>query len=174
MPGLAERLTDAGYAALFFAQPPGAAALWREAGMPAALAALADDPVAPEEARFLAAEIIAAEGPPPPNPARRAGAYAAGLRATRQANLWGLPGQADTAAARHLIGLGEAAVPALLPLLADKRRAWYAGSEDATVGNAAQWRICDLAATMVAAIRGGTFDASLPPEVRDAAIARLN
>jgi hypothetical protein len=100
-------------------------------------------------------------------------AYAVALRHTRLANVWGLPGALDTAPARHLLSLGEAAVAALRPLLADARGLAYGGSEDATIGNAARWRVQDLAGSIIAAIRGVPFDADAPPPARDAAIAAL-
>jgi hypothetical protein len=170
---LAARLTGLRYEGLFLRSPAAGAALWAEAGAPEALSALAADAAAPTEARFLAAELVAAHGASPPGKAL-AGVYAAALRETRLPNIWGLPGELDTPPARHLLAMGDAAKAALRPLLGDTRRVRYAGSEDATVGNAAGWRVKDFAASMMAAISGERFDANAPPALRDEAILRLD
>jgi hypothetical protein len=175
MDGLAARLTGLGYQGLFLRMPPEAPRLWREPGVPAALAALAADPAATPEARFLAAEVTVAGGgalPDAPAPLL-AEAYAAALAGARLGNVWGLPGELDTPAARNLLSLGEAALPALRPLLGDGRVVRYGGSEDATIGNAAHWRIKDFAASVMARLRGSEFDAQAAPAARDAAIARM-
>jgi hypothetical protein len=175
MDGLAARLSSLGYQGLFLRIPPEAPRLWREPGVPAALEALAADPTAPPETRFLAAEVTAAEGGALPRApaALLAEAYAAALAAARLGNVWGLPGALDTPAARNLLSLGEAAKAAVHPLLGDGRVVRYGGSEDATIGNAAQWRVKDFAASVIARLRGPAFDAEATPEARDAAIARL-
>jgi hypothetical protein len=173
MQQLAERLTALGYRGLFLR---GAAdALWREHGMPAALAALAADVTQPAEARFLAAELVAERSGslPPVALESLAAAYAAALRATSLANAWGLPGAVDTPPARHLVGLGPAALAALRPLLGDDRAIDYAGSEEATLAAQAGWRVKDLAAAFTAAIGGLPFDAGAPKAARDAAISRM-
>jgi hypothetical protein len=69
--------------------------------------------------------------------------------------------------------MGEAAVAALRPLLADDRAMVFGGSEEATIGNAAAWRIKDCAASLIAAITGRRFDAGAPPALRDPVIRRL-
>lgn len=170
MSALAGRLLAEGEAGLFLR---GAGArLWAEPGAPQALAALAGDAEAPPVARFLAAELVAAGAGTPPH-ASLAAAYAAALAAAPLGNAWGLPGALDTPPARHLVAFGAAALPALRPLLGDARPLRYAGSEEATLGNAAAWRVKDMAASLVAAIEGQRFDAGAPPALRDAAIARL-
>lgn len=175
MQNLAERLTALGYRGLFLRPPPAAHALWREPGMPASLAALAADPAQPAEARFLAAEVVADRSGslPPAPPDTLAEVYAAVLRVTTVANMWGLPGEHDTAPARHLAGFGPAAAAALRPLLGDDRAIDYAGSEEATLADDAGWRVKDLAAGFIAPIRGLPFDPGAPPAVRDAAISRM-
>jgi hypothetical protein len=172
---LAHRLLALGHGALFERRPAASVALWAEAGMPGALAALVADPGAPDLARFLAAELIATHGgarPDAPAPLLAA-AYAAGLAAARTGNAWGLPGEAATPLARRVIGLGAAAAAALRPLLGDPRPLEFAGSEDATLGEAAGWRVRDAAAMLVAAIEGRDFDAMATPAARDAAIAAM-
>jgi hypothetical protein len=173
MQALAARLTGLRYEGLLLRSPAAGAALWAEAGAPEALIALAADAAAPAEARFLAAELIAANGGSAPGKAL-AGAYAAALRDTHLPNIWGLPGELDTPPAQHLLAMGDTAAAALRPLLGDARRVRYAGSEDATVGNAAGWRVKDFAASMIAAISGGRFPANAPPALRDEAILRLD
>jgi hypothetical protein len=65
------------------------------------------------------------------------------------ANVWGLLWENDQpgpVGVRFLM-LGEAAVPALRGLLDNETLVdWYAGSEEATIGNAAQYRVKDFAA----------------------------
>ncbi len=173
MSDLAARLVAEGYAGVFLR---GAGArLWAEPGAPAALAALAAAATAPPIARFLAAELVAEHSGALPEaaPASLAEAYAAALAASPLGNPWGLPGELDTPPARHLLALGAAAGPALRALLGDARALRYAGSEDATIGNAAAWRVKDMAASLLAAIEGQAFDATAAPVARDAAIARL-
>lgn len=173
MTDLADRLLALGYDGLFLRLTPAAATLWREPGAPEALAAIATDPTAPAQARFLAAEVIAGATGRQPD-AALAATYAAVLRETDSPNIWGLPGELDTPPARHLLAMGVAALPPLRALLADHRRLTYAGSEEATVGNAAAWRVRDFAASMIAAISGARFDSGASPAARDAAIRRLD
>jgi hypothetical protein len=175
MEQLAERLTGLGYQGLFLGLPPAPRTLWQEAGMPEALSALAANPAQPAEARFLAAEVVADRTGhlPPVPPDQLAEAYAATLRRTTVADLWGLPGAPHTAPARHLLSFGEAAAAALRPLLEDGTEIDYGGSEEATLADQARWRVKDLAASFVAAIRGLPFDAAAPAAARDGAIARI-
>jgi hypothetical protein len=97
-------------------------------------------------------------------------------RATGSANPWGLLwidnglGQLGS----RFLALGDAAIPALRDLLNnDTVVDWYAGSEEATVGNGARYRIKDFAAYYLARIVGFP----LPPHAdfaeRDADIAKL-
>jgi hypothetical protein len=172
MDGLAERLTALGYEGLFLRLTPAAPRLWRESGAASALAMLAADPSAGAHARFLAAEVIAAEGGQQPHPAL-APTYATVLRETKVADMWGLPGELDTPPTRNLLAMGEPAVAALRPLLGDERALVFSGGEEATVGNDADWRVGDVAASLIAAIRGTVFDASAPPAARAAARAAM-
>lgn len=176
---LAGKLTGLGYAGLF--QGPDEAAvdaIWKEAGAPEALASLAVAPDAPAEARFLAAEILFSRReayPAEEHKGQLAAAYAAALAGnfTGVANPWGLPGLLPGLAAEHYVTLGAAAVPELVRLLDDEQRVYYAGSQEATLGNVYQYRVKDLAAFFISRIRGLPFEVRESPRERDAEIERL-
>ncbi|WP_137178285.1 hypothetical protein [Roseomonas sp. AR75] len=175
MERLAERLIRLGYSGLFLRPPPAVRALWQEKGMPEALAALAADAAQPAAGRFLAAEAVADRSGalPAVPPADLAEAYATVLHQSVVADMWGLPGAPHTPPARHLLALGEAAAAAMRPLLQDDSAIDYGGSEEATLAYQARWRVKDLAASFLAAIRGEAFDAGAPAPARDTAIARM-
>jgi hypothetical protein len=173
MPSLAERLKAAGYLSLFYALDGAPAeAVWRETGAEG-LRGLLADVSADAEARFLAAELLAARGAAPGLDAATALAVdVAALRQTRLGNIWGMPGAPDTPAARRVIAQGAAAAAALRPLLDDARQVWFAGSIEASEANDLIWRVRDIAASLIAAIEGHAFPARAPMALRDAAIAR--
>ena len=176
---LAGRLANLGYAGLFQnVHTHDLDALWNEAGVPNTLAALAADRHAPMGARFLAAEILRRKSrSASPDEARPelAGVYATALaeNTTGTANAWGLPGLFDGALAQHLIAFGDAAVPALVPLLDDARRVHYAGSQEATFANAHAYRVKDVAAWYLGRIAHRPVDLVGDPPQRDAAIEAL-
>jgi hypothetical protein len=89
------------------------------------------------------------------------------------ANPWGLPGVPDGQIAAHVLRLGEAAIPALLPLLDDDTPVQFSGSKEATYGNRFAWRVKDIAASLISRIRGIPFEADALPAARDSAIVRL-
>jgi hypothetical protein len=130
------------------------ARVWAEPGAAHHLEALIDDASAP------------------------AAIYAAALqrRSSGSANGWGLLWINDdlgTFGGRFLI-LGRAAIPALRALLTDATVIdWYAGSETATVGNGARYRIEDVAAYYLARIIGYPLAFHAEVAARDAAIAGL-
>jgi hypothetical protein len=88
-------------------------------------------------------------------------------------NPWGLPGELDGDAGRHLVSLGEAAAVALEPLLDDERRVPYWGSQEATWGNSFAFRVKDFAAFFVSAIRGRPYVLHTDPSARDGDIQKL-
>ncbi len=157
---LAQELERLGYLELFL-RPDDAAVerVWRRPGTPEGLRRLSVDPAAPPLAAFLAAEVLFARDDTFPAAADRdavAGAYAGALRGdlTGMANPWGLPGELDGPLAVHVLALGAAAVPALAALLDDDTELVYGGSEEATVGNDAGFRVQDMAASLLAALLG--------------------
>lgn len=88
-------------------------------------------------------------------------------------NAWGLPRYKLTATSNALIALGEEAIPVLKPLLADKRLAPLAGSQDATTSEMYGNRVCDYAWVFISEIKGRSYTYSQNPVERDLEIERL-
>lgn len=157
------------------------AAVWGEPDSLARLEAIVQDEGAPMMARFLACEVlfkkhfifvrdVGAE--------TVAGIYSHALTndLTGRANSWGLlyEHNDDGPVGLRFVTLGEAAIPTLLALLHDGRRALtYAGSETATVGNAYEFRIKDYAAFYISKIRRIPMQFHQDFTQRDAEIDRL-
>ena len=100
--------------------------------------------------------------------------YVAALAGASYPNRWGLPySVASSPTSRRLSALGAPAEAALIPLLSDQRELAYEGSEESTIASRDHLRVKDLAAALVAAIRGVPFVEDPAPAARDAAIARL-
>lgn len=99
--------------------------------------------------------------------------YVAALVKSQHFNAWGLPGEYTSKSGRHLVSLGRAAIPHLLPYLDDRRRAPIWGSEEATVDAQYQNRVCDHAAVLLAAILGIEYEHVRDPSARDGNILRL-
>jgi hypothetical protein len=175
---LAGKLVSLGYMGLFLTLDDAELdRLWRQGSGGAALAALVIDPSADGEARFLAAEAMFRKQPGYPSATDIPGlrpVYVEGLRRSQLANIWGMPGEADGPAGQHLLALGEPTAAQLIPLLKDGRRILYAGSEEATVGDAYEYRIKDLAAFFIARLRNLPYAVRKTPAERDAEIARLH
>ncbi len=106
--------------------------------------------------------------------------YAAALgRAwrTTEAAVWGVPARIlASPAAKHMVMLGDRALPYLRPLLTDRRRIRREGSETATYVDDHQLRICDLAGALVAHIllKPRLFPELPSPEERDRHLAELS
>lgn len=156
-------------------------AIWSEPDSLSRLEAVAADEQAPLKARFVACEVMFERedtGIDVVGQARVAGIYAAGLQAnvTGMANPWGMPfeGYDYGPAGARLVGMGQLAVAALLPLLDDGRPGpVYEGSEEATVGNARGYRIKDFAAFYLSRITKTPMAWHPDPAERDVEIARL-
>lgn len=171
---LAARLVALGYERLFLSLDGGELErIWREPGAAQALEQVAAQGA--PEARVLAAEalFVKKQGYRPADPASLAGAYAQVLRKAELANPWGMPGELDGPLGQHLVSLGEAAVPALLPLLEDNRQISYGGSKEATVGNDYAYRVKDFAAFFLGKIKKLPLAVPESPKARDAEIAKL-
>jgi hypothetical protein len=137
------------------------------------------DPRAPAPCRFLCAEVLFARDPAFPDgmdPAGLAQVYARALatNATQMANPWGLPGDLDGPVAQHVLALGRPAVFAFLALLDDPTEVLYGGSREATAGNRYQYRVKDLAASIVAALLGIEYAVAVDPPARDEQIEQLH
>src|SRR5262249_54075723 len=92
-------------------------------------------------------------------------------RATGSPHPWGLLWIDDSIGqlGSRFLALGDAAIPALRELLRnDTIVDWYAGSEEATVGNRARYRIKDFAAFYLARIVRIPLAAHTEPAERDA------
>lgn len=176
---LANRLMTIGYIELF--QGPDENALdtiWKEPGVPEALATLTIDPEAPALARFLAAEILFNKKetyPPDEQKKQLASVYATALvqNFTGTANTWGLPDVLVGLVGEHFVALGEAAIPPLVKLLDDDGRVYYVGSEIATLGNIYRYRVKDLTAYYISKIRNIPFALDEDPSKRDEEIEKL-
>lgn len=109
-------------------------------------------------------------------PEVRAKVLAATLAEHRQLNDFGYldpDGSYDGPAAHAVLELGEAAIPALRPLLEDMSRAQLSGSEEATMAKLFEYRRADFAFRLVSLLlaRDAPFDRD--PARRDEAIAAL-
>ena len=176
---LANRLMAMGYVELFQASDEnGLDTLWKEPGVPEALASLALNLEAPALARFLAAEIMFYRKeayPPDEQKERLASVYAPALAEnfTGAANTWGLPDVLDGSAGGNFLALGEVAIPELTNLLDNDRRVYYEGSQEATLGNRYRYRVEDLAAYYICKIRKIPLELDEDPTKRDEAIEKL-
>jgi len=149
--------------------------VWALAGGAAGLDAVAESAQASSKARYLAAEIRFKKDPAykPTDAKGLAKAYADALRDEVIANPWGMPGELDEPLGKHIVALGEPAVPALRELFSDSRSLKYGGSKEATVGNEYAMRVKDFAAFFVAKIRNRPFVMNADPAQRDVTIAEL-
>jgi len=66
-----------------------------------------------------------------------------------------------------LVGIGRPALPFLVPLLADKSRAFFSGSEDASSANIYHYRRCDFACETCSLILGQSYRMQRTLEARD-------
>jgi hypothetical protein len=157
------------------------AAVWADHDSSARLGAIVGDRAAPMKARFLACEVLFEKRfvfVSEVGPEIVAGIYAYALahNLTGMANSWGLlyNHNDEGPVGIRFIMIGAAAVPALLPLLDDASRPLtYAGSEDATVGNAYGFRVKDYAAFYLSKITRSPVTFHAHAEDRDREIAAL-
>jgi hypothetical protein len=128
--------------------------------------------------RFLAAEVLFARDPSFPrdeSATELAEIYASALRtgASRYANPWGFPGRVDGPLAHHVVERGPAAVRPFARLLDDATPIEYAGSREATFGNAYQFRVKDIAASLIAQIIGADVPTAIDARQRDREIEAI-
>ena len=173
--GLAQRLLAAGPYRLLYGQGgEDAQRIWEEGGEDG-LREVALDEAAADEARFLAAEVLAERAPdwvPAGEEGAVADVYVKALRAqVGGANPWGLPGEVGVAG-EHLLRLGEAAVEALRRLLEDETPVQYAGSREVGLGRRLGWRVKDVAATLLRPADAAAL-AAAPPKRRDELVAAI-
>lgn len=181
-PSLAEKLANDTYGPLFQwpAHDQTVASIWNENGAPA-LEAVIDDRAAPARAKFVAAEVLFARdftfvGRHDGEALARIYADALTGRFTGHANAWGLLWANDDLGqvGGRFKMIGPASIPVLRQLLADTTVVdWYMGSEEATVGNGAHYRIKDFAAYYLSRMTNTPIPFHDVPAERDAEIARL-
>lgn len=156
-------------------------AIWSAPGNPARLEALIDAVDAPGKARVIAAEVLfLRDFTFVDRHDRRAIAqiYADALvhRDVPIANPWGLLWVDDTVGeiGGRFAMLEQPAVPVLRALLDDTTVVdWYAGSEEATLGNGQRYRIKDVAAFYLADMVHHPIPFHEDAAARDAEIAAL-
>ena len=92
------------------------------------------------------------------------------------ANLWGFLyyGPEDNGPlGSHLVSIGAAAIPELIPLLDDDAPLTYAGSREAMLGNSFRYRVRDAAGYYLAKLTGTDIEFHEDPGARDEELARL-
>lgn len=185
---LAARLDSLGYEALFLRGPRSLAPeLWDSGSKEKALQDIARDDAAPLRSRFLAMELLVANGVETLEVlgARQAGRiYTEALTMSQGsgAEMWQLAGNNWGFLAydgsvgpfgEKLLQIGEEAVPFLLDLLDNADLLLYEGSQEATLGNALAYRKKDAAAYLICRIVGLDWPMLESHEARDAAIDAL-
>lgn len=156
------------------------ATIWAAAGA-AALEEVVRDRTAPGHARLVAAEVLFRYDfsfIDRVDLTEVARIYARALRANLAgaANAWGLLWDGDDLGplGGRFIILDAAAVPVLIELLDDATVVdWYAGSEEATLGNGRRYRIKDFAAFYLARLRNLPLPFAADPAARDQLIDGL-
>jgi hypothetical protein len=129
-----------------------------------------------EKAAFLALEALRAADEKTYDsldPQLRAKIYSRALAGNASYNAWGLPAYHLTDTAKAFIGVGQDAIPMLLPLLSDRREAMLEGSQDATTGKMYHNRVRDYAWVLMNEILGRPYTYARDPEDRDRSISNL-
>lgn len=174
---LEKTLTSMTFAELFEVQDPVKQnAIWAEPDAAAGLHKVVQRTAAPMQARFLAAELLFVKQPDFPTAADAAtlpGIYAWAVANQPTGNMWGLPGDDDGQAGRHVAKVGEPMVAALVPLFKDDRRLPFGGSIDATAADLRQVRVKDVAASLVSRIHQQEFPKDAALAARDTYIQEL-
>lgn len=164
-----EWLSKASYEELFVRG--GAANVLARPGVESELVAVVTDAQITPSLRVLAHELLLEAGRAA-DPAV-ADAYCQTLPEGFAHNWWGMPGQFVERLGRTLLSFGEAALPCLSRLLDDRRRLGYIGSEEPTLSAQNQYRVCDLAAYLVAMIEGIPYKDAPDQHARDKFIDEL-
>lgn len=100
--------------------------------------------------------------------------YATALREnyTGIGNPWGVPDDTGDIG-EHILGFGQVLVTEFKPLLKCKTPVRYEGSRTATMGMQGKFRVKDIAASYICAVRGMKFDASQDHRGRDKQIRKI-
>ena len=99
--------------------------------------------------------------------------YSDTLQTGRPQNDWGLAGEYLSGASLDLVSIGKKAIPCLIPFLDDTARAGIWGSEEATIDEQYQNRVCDFAYYLILRILNRTEPYFKTPLERDASIDSL-
>jgi hypothetical protein len=184
---LADDLGRAGYRGLFLAgEQSSAPSFWCDGANREALLAIVADERYGDLERVLASEILYAHDPgyPPRGWDDLLGSvYARALAITGTGerpivltgNEWGFlyHGGGEGALGAHLLDAGSAAVGHLVSLLDDPAPVFYEGSQEATLGNALDYRVKDAAAYYIGVLAGISVPFHAPFDQRDAEIERV-
>ncbi|HWW76926.1 MAG TPA: hypothetical protein VNZ44_16115 [Pyrinomonadaceae bacterium] len=164
-----EWLTEATYEELFVRG--GAASLLSRPGVEAEVARVVAARGVEPRVRVLAHEMLMEAGrAPSPEVAED---YCRALPEGFAHNWWGMPGQYLERLGRTTVALGAAADACLSLLLEDARPLGYFGSEEPTLNASRRYRVRDLAAYLLAAIRGVPYEDAERPGDRDRFIEEL-
>ena len=160
--------------------------IWESGKNRAALEAILVSATAADYVKFLTAELLRKKEAPLKKEISGilAGVYATALKNSTwdagntfqlNGNVWGFLYEQDDAGhlGKQLVSFGEAAVPHLIALLNDAGRVLYEGSQEATIGNAYQYRIKDFAAFYISKITNIPVPFHQEIEKRDEEIERL-
>lgn len=121
--------------------------------------------------RVLAHELsLEAGGQPDASLAEK---YCKTLPETFPHNAWGMPGHYAERLGKTLVGFGRPALPCLIELLGDRRPLGYFGSEEPTLSERMQYRVCDLAAYFASLIAGLPYRDDPDTKARDDYIRQL-
>ena len=104
--------------------------------------------------------------------AKRAAVLTDALKNSKTFNIWGTPHLGWEEAGKALIADRDAARPALIALLSDKREAPVWGSEGATVQKAWGYRVADYALGVLIAVGDAPADLPKDPAQRDKLMER--
>jgi hypothetical protein len=189
---VAQELGRAGYRGLFMAgDRSSAGSVWRDGENREALEEIVRDDQRGDLERVLASEVLYRfhDGYPPDGWKDTLGqVYARALAITGTGdrpivltgNDWGFLYHADEIGARddgplgaHLLEVGPAAVPHLVPLLDDPATIFYEGSQEAMLGNSLGYRVKDAAAYFIGKFTGIPVRFHQELDERDAEIDRL-
>lgn len=174
---LQQTLTSKTYGDLFEEQvPEQQTAVMNQPDARASLRKIVLSAASPMQARFLAAELLFTsrrDFPTAEEAAPLPAIYAWAIANQPTGNPWGLPGDDDGQAGKHVLRIGRPMIPALIPLFQDDRLLPFAGSIEATAASLWQVRIKDVAASLASHILQQPFPKQADKAVRDAFIKEL-
>ena len=175
-----EKISYLGYEKLFqYLDETPLLDIWSNGENQQILESIVLDQTIDSDTRFNAAEILFYKTKTFPNAKHKS--YLAQLYAEMlgrddellSGNVWALPGEIDGEVGKHLLQLGQEAIPYISPLLENSNRIYFEGSEEATIDDEYQYRINDLAAYFISKIRGVVYANEVRVEDRDKEIEMI-